>query len=512
MVYFTMKRMDKMTCFFNAVRLSMAIVLSAIVLCLPIETLASAAERKLSDLQSVLFEFEIDKMYRDSDKGYARIEYPRTSITRSSQLIAKADQGEYFRIVGVRANHFEIEFELKDDRLQNFVLWRGFVPKSHVYWRALSEESEIEFTRYLTRNRLQYNKSTQSYLIADLFEAARSINTGQALMREGEALIKSGETSTSLHSIADERFKTRRTAPLGQSKIREGERKIAEGEKMLKEGREAEQKALEKQEKVMKELTLDIGQAMQIEFADDNFLDVVEYGAMARLLGLDISTASEHLDLSKKAVFYLSEFEHEGDMAYLAKDYEEAAENYSNALTISEDNTRLKLKLGKAGKVIEESGIAEPKTPDKAPDDKTGPPPDDRSPELVDFKGNKVDADKLKRIQDGLEQVYEVDADMTKESITQLLQPDDAIESTINWELSITGYKTVTKSIGMYICDDVEFEYDKPLSGLKKGAKVKVVGKVVEIDNRKVGKKRRNVYIIDPDLVFFQDDPDYIYY
>lgn len=510
-----MKRMDRMTFFFNAVRLSMAIVVSAIVLYLPMDALASAADRKLSDLQSALFEFEIDKMYRDSDKGYARIEYPQTPITRSSQLMARADKGEEFRIVGVRANHFEIEFELRDDRLQNFVLWRGFVSKSHVYWRPLSEDAGTEFTRYRNRNRLKYDKTTKNYFIVDLFDAVRRINTGQALIREGEALIKSGETSTSLHSIADERFKTRRTAPLGQAKIREGERKIAEGEKMVKEGREAEQKALEKQEKIMKELTLDIGGAMQVEFADDNFLDVVEYGVMAKMLGLDISTASEHLDMSKKAVFYLSEFEHEGDMAYLAKDYDEAAENYSNALTISEDDPRLKLKLAKAGKVIEKSGETEAKTPDTAKPDKADqvePQPEDGSSETVDFKGNKVDPVKLKRIQDGLEQVHDVKTDLTKESITQLLQPEDAIETVINWELSITAYERVSKNYGKFTCDDVEFEYDKPSSGLKKGAKVKVVGKLVKIDNRKFGKKRRKIYIINPDLVIFEDDPDYIYY
>ena len=99
MVCFTMKSVDKMTCNRNAMRLGMVILLSAMVLCHPEATFASAAERKLSDLEGVLFEFEIDKMYRDSDKGYALIQYPNTSITRASQRIAVAEPGEYFRIL-----------------------------------------------------------------------------------------------------------------------------------------------------------------------------------------------------------------------------------------------------------------------------------------------------------------------------------------------------------------------------------------------------------------------------
>jgi len=474
----------------------------------PQPAFASALERKLTDLQNALFEFEIDTMYHEVDKGYAQIVYKKTTIVSAkSERIAVASPPEEFRIVSVQPHYYEIEFELQGR------MWRGYVPISSVRRQRLSADARTEFKRYLSLNGIEYYKPSGKYVTTALVEATTKILQGQALINEGRALVKSGQTATSVRPIEiDNRFSRNRATTLGQAKIKEGESKIAEGEKMVKEGKELEEEAREKQERVFKELALEIEQAMLDAFDEDDFIAVMEYGIMAKLLELDIVETSDYEEAAKKAIFYLSELEHEADMAFLAKDYRKAIEKYSQALTIVEDSDRLKLKLEKAKQAVDQT---ESETPEKAAAEEpipAEPPPEKQGAELVDFKGNKVDAERLKTIQKGLKRVYGVDSNLTKESLAKLLQPDEAIGSIVNWELSITGYKPETKKSGIYTSDDVEFEWDRPPRGLSQGAKVKVIGELKDIENRKVGKKYKKFYIIEPDKVLFEDDPDYVYY
>jgi len=430
----------------------------------------------------------------------------------------------------ILATHAQVNVELQDkvDELESLISKArvnpyylhtdntAFLHKMRDQWSTMSPTGTREFRRLLLSHRLVPYRGT--YVDFDIYDAYGKISEGNNLIEEGQSYVNRGELIKSKVPIDRRQHTDEVNQRIGNQMVIKGKALIEKGEKLIKDGERLIEGSRKSAKKAVELLSIDLENLIERSFSKNYYEQVIQYNLMAEKMGIFLVDMLQYIDLSKEVVYFVSLFEKVADDAVTLGNNNTAQEYYKKSLELDHDNRMVAMKLNRISEEIFLPGEKSPSASEIKTDTSqaTDPIKNTESPKkepegLIEHNGAMLNARKLRNIQKILDRVYDVDKSFTFENLQKLISPEDKIGTVVLWEVSITGYKP-DKNGGTYQAGHIEFFWTTPPEGLTKGSKAKVIGELSKMESRKVGKKFEKFYILIPEEVIFETNPDYVYY